>query len=534
MRMSKKAGALILAAMLGAGVLAGCGQSSGNSGSGSSADSSAASSGTEKASTGEKILVCGSTGYFAQETLDPASGWDGWYWQYDGVLETLFQLDNSYAPQKVLVEDYKKVDDVTWEFTIKDNVKFQNGENVTAESVKKCFERTLKINDRAKEQIYFDSITAKGQVLTIKTKEPNPTLLNDLTDPLWTVYDSENSDFKNTVYGTGPYIVDSFNPGVEIDLVRFDDYWGGTPKIDKVVCKQIGDADALAMAVQNKEIDIAAPMPSSGIPIFQGKEGFVVDSVLSARCNSLDYNMKSKTVGDFAVRKAIAMTIDREGICSQIYAGLATPSYGFFPESFAYGGTDGMDLDVKSRDVEGAKKVLEEAGWVDSDGDGIREKDGVKLSAKMVVLASRKELAQIGDVMQSDLKDIGMDLKVDTLESTDGAMKKADMELSTFNMSPTGNAQYYFNTRLVTGASGNEGGYSNKEFDALAKKLEGTFDENERNQIIKDATKIVMDEHGVDVILHQKLTYVYNDEVKNFTARPSEYYLIDGNIDLDR
>ena len=535
MRMSKKAGALLLAGMLGAGILAGCGQTSGDSGSGGSADSAAASSGSEKASTGEKTITFGSTGYFAQESLDPAFSYDGWYWQFEGVLETMLQLDNNYVPQKVLIDDYKQVDDVTWEFTLKDNLKFHNGEKVTADSVKKCFEHTLKINERAKEQIYFDSITAKGQVLTIKTKSPNPTLLNDLTDPLWTVYDSEKSDFKKTLYGTGPYMIEKVDLGVQIDMTAFEDYWGGKPKIDKVICKMVGDADALTMAVQKGEIDVAAPMSSSGIPVFQGKDGFTVGSAVGSRCVDLVYNMESKTAGDVAVRKAIAKTVDRDGIAQQIFSGMAEPSFGFFPSNFPFGGTEGMNVDVTSRDVEGAKKLLEEAGWTDSDGDGVREKDGVKLSMKMSTYASKKEMAKVCDVMQSDLKEIGVDLSTEVLEGGDSAdvMKNYDITLSSFVMTPTGNPQYFFNTHLITGASGNEGGYSNKEFDALAKKLENTFDENERNEINRQASEVVLNERPIDVLMHQSYVCVSNNRVKNFIVKPSEYYLVDGSIDVE-
>ena len=86
---------------------------------------------------------------------------------------------------------------------------------------------------------------------------------------------------------------------------------------------------------------------------------------------------------------------------------------------------------------------------------------------------------------------------------------------------------------LITGASGNEGGFSNDAFDAFAKQLETTADEKERTDIIKQAVQIIIDERPVDIILHQSFTCVYNDRVKNFSTKPSEYYLIDANIDVE-
>lgn len=483
----------------------------------------------------EKILVCGSTGYFGQETLDPAYSYDGWYWQFEGVLETMFQLDPSYVPQMVLLDSYEQIDDVTWQFVLKDGLKFHNGNDVTAEAVKKCFEHTLKVSDRAAEQIYFDEITADGKVLTIKTKEPNYTLLNDLCDPIWTVYDAENSDFETTLYGTGAYKLESCELGVEIKLTRFDDYLGGTPKLDKVICKVVSDADALTMALQNGDIDIAAPLPSASIPVFKDKEGFVIDGATSARCCSMNYNLMNDKTGDPAVRQAISLCVDREGICSQIYAGTAVPSYAVFPTTFAYGNTEGLEMTIDSYDTEKAAKILEDAGWVDTDGDGIREKNGEKLSLVLVADSTRKELAQVGDVLASALSEAGAELKINILENSGDAAKNGnfDISLRTFNMAPTGNAQYYLNTRLITGASGNEGGFSNDVFDAFAKQLETTADEKERTDIIKQAVQIIIDERPVDIILHQSFTCVYNDRVKNFSTKPSEYYLIDANIDVE-
>lgn len=485
---------------------------------------------------GEKILTCGSTGYFGQETMDPAYSYDGWYWQFEGVLETMFQLDESYAPQMVLIDSYEQEDGTTWKFTLKDGLKFHNGADVTAEMVKKCFEHTLETNERAPEQIYFDEITADGQVLTIKTKNENPTLLNDLCDPLWTVYDAEESDFETTLYGTGPYMIDAFEAGVEITEVPFTDYWGETPKLDKVVCKVVGDADALTMALQNGDVDIAAPLPSSSIPVFQGADGFVIDSATSARTCSLGFNLESATTGDLAVRKAVGFCIDREGICSQIYTGLAVPSYGVFPSTFVYGDLDGLNIEVDSYDTEKAAQILEDAGWKDSDNDGIREKDGTKLSMVLVADSTRKELAQVGDVLASALKEAGAELKVSILENSGDSTKNGDFDISlrTFNMAPTGNAQYMLNTRLVTDASGNEGKWSSKEFDALAAELEKHADEAERTEIIKKAVQIVVDERPMDFFLHQAFTCVYNDDVKNFSTKPSEYYLIDAGIDVER
>ena len=536
MTFKKKAALILIAGVLGSGVLAGCGSTATESQAEapSSEAASEAASSIQAASTGEKVITYGSTGYFAQESMDPAYSYDGWYWQFEGVLETMFQLDNSYAPQPVLVESYKQIDGKTWEFTLKD-AKFHNGEKVTADAVKKCFEHTLEVSDRAAEQIYFDSITADGQVLTIKTKNENPTILNDLCDPLWTVYDADNSDLKKTLYGTGPYMVTSFDPGVEIQAVRFDDYHGGKPKADKIVCKMVGDADALTMALQKGEIDIAAPLPSVSVPVFQGSSSVTIDSAIGTRAVALQFNTKSKTTGDLAVRKAISLCLDRDGIAQQIFAGMAEPSYGVFPSVMEFGGIEGITADVTSYSPEEAAKLLDDAGWVDSNGDGVRDKDGTELNLKLYTFSSRKELASVADVMHSELKEIGINLAVDVQEGGDASPDDGyDLNLSTFVMTPTGNPSYFFNTRQVSGASGNWAGWSNADFDALAKKLEGTADPEERTKLIREACQLIVTDRPIDVFTHMAFVCAYNNYVKDFQVRPSEYYLVDATTDIEK
>lgn len=490
----------------------------------------------ENVLTDEKILNCGSTGYFATEKLDPANGWDGWYLMYSGTTETLFKLDKTMTPQPFLAEFCENIDGLTWKVTLRDDVTFQNGEKMTAEAVKKCFDRTYEISDRAKEQISIDFLEADGQVLTFHLQNENVTLMNDLTDPLWSVYDSENSDYKETLYCTGPYMVTEMEPFVETDSVKYDDYWGGEPKLDEIHLITISDAEALSMALQSGEIDMAVAMPTSAVSTFEGNADYVVDAVTTSRGNRLYYNMDRTAMSDIAVRQAISMCIDRDGVASSIYYGLATPSWGIFPDFLSYGGTEGLELMVDKYDTEGAAALLEAAGWVDEDGDGIRDKDGVALNLRAVTSASRKELGQFLELLQTELSGIGIQLTVDVLESTSDVEASGDYDIDCVSgvMVPTGNAQYFFNTQAVTDASSNRSKYSNPELDSLAKELEITGDEAERTELIRQMSQMILDDEAMVFYNHQMMVNVYSLSVKNFSTHPSEYYLVDVNTDIER
>ena len=187
-------------------------------------------------------------------------------------------------------------------------------------------------------------------------------------------------------------------------------------------------------------------------------------------------------------------------------------------------------------DPEGAAKLLAEAGWSDSDGDGILDKDGVKLELKAITFASRKELAQMLELLQAELGTIGIKLNVEVMESTADAVKAGeyDLDCETGVMVPTGNPQYFINLMLVTGASSNYSHYSNAKLDELAKTLSGTADEAERIDLVRQMVQMVLDDNAMTVYNHQMMTNIYTSAVKGFSTHPSEYYLLDVNTDIER
>ena len=137
-------------------------------------------------------------------------------------------------------------------------------------------------------------------------------------------------------------------------------------------------------------------------------DNFTFSQISTSRCFFLKMNFNEGSVcTDPAVRKAIAMGIDKEGFVENLLEGNGYPANGTFPAGSAFGGDK---VTTETYDAEGAKKVLEEAGWTDTDGDGIREKDGQKLQIKWLTYPSRQELPLLAESAQATLKDIGIDV----------------------------------------------------------------------------------------------------------------------------
>lgn len=548
--MKKEIVSVMMAACLFASLATGCGtanESETSSKSGSEAASvtsaseeaaGAVSKSGETTTDGERAdLVLGATtGFFGAESLDVAYNWDGWIMSIYGISENLYRLDENIEPQPWIAESVETPDENTWVFTIRDGVTFSNGKTVDAKAVKACFERTYEKNERADSTLKIKSMEADGMKFTIVTPEPNPTLLNDLCDPLLGIYDAtEEPDEELGVSCTGPYVATSFTAMTDVKMRANENYWGGAPKADTVELKIIDDQDALDMALSNGEIDLIAQETANGASKFTDTSKYTTDTVTTTRANFLSFNLKTEGLDDLAVRQAINYCIDREGYADVVYQGFATPCYGIYPDNLAFGGTDGLNLTVDSYDADKAKEILADAGYQDTDGDGILDKDGVNLSFKVLTYSYNDNCIQLADMLQAELSQIGIELSIETQDVLDDPLASGDFDLAILNyaMAPIGTPSYFINMLFTTGASNNYGGYSNEKVDALAAEIGTTSDNDKVVSLTRELEQQVLDDMPFAFVADQQLIFVYSNKVKGVQINPTEYYLVTNTLSVE-
>ena len=548
--MKKEIVSVMMAACLFASLATGCGtanESETSSKSGSEAASvtsaseeaaGAVSKSGETTTDGERAdLVLGATtGFFGAESLDVAYNWDGWIMSIYGISENLYRLDENIEPQPWIAESVETPDENTWVFTIRDGVTFSNGKTVDAKAVKACFERTYEKNERADSTLKIKSMEADGMKFTIVTPEPNPTLLNDLCDPLLGIYDAtEEPDEELGVSCTGPYVATSFTAMTDVKMRANENYWGGAPKADTVELKIIDDQDALDMALANGEIDLIAQETANGASKFTDTSKYTTDTVTTTRANFLSFNLKTEGLDDLAVRQAINYCIDREGYADVVYQGFATPCYGIYPDNLAFGGTDGLNLTVDSYDADKAKEILADAGYQDTDGDGILDKDGVNLSFKVLTYSYNDNCIQLADMLQAELSQIGIELSIETQDVLDDPLASGDFDLAILNyaMAPIGTPSYFINMLFTTGASNNYGGYSNEKVDALAAEIGPTSDNDKVVSLTRELEQQVLDDMPFAFVADQQLIFVYSNKVKGVQINPTEYYLVTNTLSVE-
>ena len=482
----------------------------------------------------EKVLRVASGASRVNSSLDIADNTTYNYFGISsmGIGECLFHLDDTLTPQPWLATDLKQVDDLTWDITLRDDVKYHNGNAMTAETVKHCLERTLSDFDLAAESLQLTSLEATDEhTLRMVTATPQPGLMSILADTMFMIYDFEDGcDFATDSSYTGPFMVESIEPDVKKTLVRFDEYWGGAAKLDKI---ELLNTSNPTDALEAGDVDFAEGVPTSDLDYFRNADGFTVSSALVPRGEQIWFNEHHAGVNDVAVRTAISMCIDRDTVAHQIYSDVAVPSYGIFPDFLTFGGTDKLKLTVNSFDPDGAAKLLADAGYADTDGDGILEKDGVKLSFKVVCYAS-DALLSTDDLLASQLKDIGIALAIESTYDTRSyeTADDFDMIMITYGMAMIGNPYYWMNTMVASTANANSGHYSNPEVDTLIAKMNAAKTTEERDDLCFQIQQHMLDDCHWIVFAHKCIYYVHSDKVLNFTASPCQYYTFNNQIDL--
>jgi len=514
----KKLVALALGASLCLGVFAGCG------------DNQAAKN------TGGKTLTIGDTTFNSsneEPDVNPHNAYAGWACIRYGIGETLVRYSDNMEIQPWLATKWENVDPLTWKITLRDDVTYSSGRKMDAISVKQCLEHLIAENKRAKQDLKIAAIEANGQELIIKTTEPKPALLNYLGDPYGCIIDVEAGFENGIVAGTGPYIVTDMKTDDHLTLKKNENYWGGTPKLDKLTIRTITDGNTLANALQSGEVQAAYGMAYESYPLFRNDK-YTISQIATSRCFFGKMNFDPESVcADPAVRKAIALGIDKENFVTTLLEGNGFAANGAFPAGAPFGGDK---VRAEKYNPEAAKAVLEQAGWVDTDGDGIREKNGRKLVVKWLTYPSRQELPLLAESAQSTLKAIGIAVDINNTADNNQVVKdpkKWDVYAMANVQAPTGDPEYWFTVFAVSTATKNQGKYQNAQLDALETQLSREFDPAKRAGLALQMQQVVLDDNAFVFCSFLKMSMISKANVKNYTSHACDYYQVTADLDVE-
>lgn len=485
-------------------------------------------------STGEKVFYYGDTTFNAEndeKDVNPHNGYSGWACIRYGIGETLFKYSDSMELEPWLATGYELVDENTWVVTLRDGVTFTSGRAMDAEAVKECLDHLVEVHERAEGDLKIREITADGQTLTIRTQEPVPALMNYLADPYGCIIDMQAGITEDgNVSGTGPYRATEVETDVGLTLVKNENYWNGTPKLDTIYVRTITDGDTMTMAMQTGELDAAYGLPYSSLSLF-ANDPYTISSVETSRSFFAQMNYATEPLQDPNVRAAIAGAIDKEGFTQVLLEGNGSAANGPFPESFAFGDAS---VTAQPYDPEESRRLLAASGWTDTDGDGYVDKDGETLSIRWLTYPSRQELPLLAESVQASLKEIGILVEVNCTANHLDFIESGEWDIyaSAFVCAPTGDPEYFFTTHCLDDSTKNRGGYHSDRLEELEEQMSGTFDPEERAALAIEMTQTILDDNAFVFASHLKMSIVSGEGVTGLTAHPCDYYEI--TVDLDK
>ena len=549
MKKFQKLTALLLSVLLIAGVMAGCGSDSG-----SDSSTNAAPAGTregevnqqaheaERDTSGNRTMTFGIQNY-GGGGIDPAREINtAWNASRYGVSECLFKFDNAMNVVGTLCDSYTVNDEHTeWVFHIRDGVKFSDGCDLTAEAVKASFDRLYEAGPSGSSapQKYLEAeaeITADNATgnVTIKTTKPYVDLTKNLAYPVMAILDvAHTTDYDHASIGTGPYIATNFREEVGYTMVANPYYWDGDVPYASIELLYMGDASAKAMALQSGQLDLAENVTNiNDLRNLQADPNFTVTIANGVRTGLAHMNMsEGKLLSNKTLRQAVLMALDDETMCSTTVGGLYTSGYSVLPSNLDYG-YENLN-DPYPFDPDAAVKLLDDAGIVDTNGDGIRELNGQEVVLHYVTYPNRC-LNDFAEAIQQQLTaiGIGVDLEIGDSARQWDSYQSGDFDLNGSNWTTvgTGDPTEYLAAWCSTSGA-DYCGYKNAEYDALFEKLSTTFDNDARRDIIQQMQQILIDDAAAIVHGYYNSSMISrNATIGGAAIHTADYYWITTEI----
>ena len=340
------------------------------------------------------------------------------------IYEPLVFVDNDMNIQPGLAKSWKRLDDYTWRFYLREGVKFHDGTTFTADAVKFMF-------DKCMDNFLFSQILAtrlyienKDQIevvddyiVDITTTKPLGCLPGRLSNPALVIVSPEMDDYGKPD-GTGPFKFEEMTPLETLEVLRNAQYWGDGPKLEKLTIKTIFDASTKVMALEAGEVDLIYGVPRAEVSYLESDPDIQVFEKMVPMTSVIRVNAKREPLNDVRVRKAINYAINKEDIVEYIYEGIGEPAKGFVSPVIYWSADD--ELDGYPYNPAKAEGLLADAGWSDTDGDGYLDKDGKTLKVELIYVPEGMgfppHYAIMAEVIQDQVKDVGIEIKLKPME----------------------------------------------------------------------------------------------------------------------
>ncbi len=435
------------------------------------------------------------------------------------VFERLLEYDPDEVKLKPwLAESYELSDDGL-EMTVKlrDDIYFSDGVRITTDDVLFTYEtimnpgvdaadirnfydnfkEVIKIDDRTIKFVFVESYWKTFEVVAFLQVLPKH--IYEFTDP------AEFNKRRSEPVGSGPYVFEKWDVGREIVLRRNENYWGHKPKLKKMVFRFITNDVAALQALRSHEVDFLIPTPEQFAQL-SIEEQFNKDFIcLSYWTPGIPFyffawNQKTTFFRDRRVRLAMTHILDRDKVVKHLLKNNAKIVTGPF---YIYGQQYDPNIESWPYDLQRAKQLLDETGWVDSDGDGIRDKDGTPFRFKYSYSTGSLLYEQLAKLFKDNAAKVGIDVIADPYEWSIFVerLNNREFEAATMGLGGTVESDPYsfYHSSQITGRGSNFVGFSSAEADDIIEKARRTIEPEKRYALY----------HRFHKLLHEEQPYTY-------------------------
>jgi peptide/nickel transport system substrate-binding protein len=447
-----------------------------------------------------------------------------------GCLETLLKYDfDAGELQPLLATKWTLSSPTAWDFTLRDDVKFQDGTPLDADGVVFALNKLLKsaTPPRAFTQKVVSGVQALNPT-TIRITTPKPSALlpyrlASVNTGILSKAAYAGRGIDPVKHCTGPFTITAQTPQQSMSLQRNDAYWGPKAALAKAEAKFLPDGNARATQVRTGESQVGLGIPSASVKELQGDKSLVVSDANTPRTTGLYLNYGKAPFTNPDVRKAIQMTIDLDAVAKTIYSGTVTPAFGPFAASEPWAP---KGVQPATHDVAAAKALLQKAGY----GPG-------KLTLSLRGYTERPEFADLAAVVQEQLKQIGITVNV---SMTDYAGLEPSLLNGSYDMAllsrnhltdiadPAG----FFEADYTCNGTYNISHYCDPAFDAKVAEAENAKDPAARYAIYAGLAKQLQQQAVTVFLVNDKTIAARRSGVQNFVDDPLGRYALTPQLSL--
>lgn len=355
-------------------------------------------------------------------------GWENIVHQL--IYEPLVTLSDDLSQiQPCFAESFEESEDgLEITFHLYPDSKFANGDPLTAESVKKSVERMKEISEYAGDVEAIQEIQVMDET-TVKyiLSQPAPYMWASLASTYGGVVDVDRADemgkdeFNRQAVGNGPFLVEDWQAGSQVVLKKNPDYKTSNPNVknhgllnaDTVIVRFIPDEFTRVSELEAGNVDIIFDVPAARVADLEENPEVKTYSYKQAGVNYMMFQTDASPTDNIKIRQAVNVGIDRDALAEAL-DNVVAPQYGFISDAQAGFSPEKEGEYAKQfkHDPEGAKKLLEEGGYTDSDGDGFVDKNGAKLTIEYASPTDKASGKAAAPVIQAQLKAVGIDFQI--------------------------------------------------------------------------------------------------------------------------